>query len=123
VQKATFGQRAIAAIIDWAILLVPSIVLAVLLKSVGQFASLLIGIAYAAYFEGTQNGQTPGKKMQNIRVVPNAGGQMDPGKAIIRYICKIVSSIPCGLGYWWMLWDKDKQTWHDKLSSTSVVAA
>jgi uncharacterized RDD family membrane protein YckC len=25
------------------------------------------------------------------------------------------------LGYFWMLWDREAQTWHDKLASTVVV--
>ena len=33
------------------------------------------------------------------------------------------SSSLCYLGYLWMLWDKDKQTWHDKIVSTVVVRA
>ena len=123
-QKASFGQRLIAAIIDWLVLLIPSIVLSVIGGRTGGYGlSTLLGLGYAVYFEGTKNGQTIGKKMQNIRVVPKAGGSMDPGKAVIRYVCKIVSAIPCGLGFFWMLWDKDKETWHDKLSSTTVVTA
>ncbi len=27
------------------------------------------------------------------------------------------------LGYLWMLWDPEKQTWHDKLATTVVVPA
>ena len=27
----------------------------------------------------------------------------------------------CYLGYFWMLWDGEKQTWHDKLATTVVV--
>ncbi|MEC8486226.1 MAG: RDD family protein, partial [Actinomycetota bacterium] len=25
------------------------------------------------------------------------------------------------LGYLWMIWDKDRQTWHDKVAGTIVV--
>ena len=31
------------------------------------------------------------------------------------------SGIPCFLGYFWMLWDSEKQTWHDKMAITVVV--
>ena len=120
-QKASFGQRAIAALIDGVILFIPTVILIAVGHTAGYLLAMLLGIGYSVYFEGTQNGQTIGKKMQGIRVVPNGGGTMDPGKAVIRYVCKFVSSFLCGLGYWWMLWDQDKQTWHDKLSSTSVV--
>ena len=35
----------------------------------------------------------------------------------------IVSAIPLFLGYFWMLWDKEKQCWHDKIASDVVVKA
>ena len=27
----------------------------------------------------------------------------------------------CFLGYFWMLWDQEKQMWHDKIADTVVV--
>ena len=38
-----------------------------------------------------------------------------------RYFARWLSAIPLLLGYFWMLWDPKKQTWHDKLVSTIVV--
>ena len=32
-----------------------------------------------------------------------------------------VSAIACLLGYFWMLWDKEMQTWHDKFATDVVV--
>ena len=29
--------------------------------------------------------------------------------------------IPLFLGYFWMLWDREKQTWHDKMAGSVVV--
>jgi uncharacterized RDD family membrane protein YckC len=34
---------------------------------------------------------------------------------------KLVSGVALGLGYLWMLWDPNKQTWHDKVAKTYVV--
>jgi uncharacterized RDD family membrane protein YckC len=34
---------------------------------------------------------------------------------------RILSAIVCLLGYFWMLWDKEKQTWHDKFAASVVV--
>jgi hypothetical protein len=31
------------------------------------------------------------------------------------------TSIPCDLGYLWMIWDREKQTRHDKLATSVVV--
>jgi hypothetical protein len=28
-----------------------------------------------------------------------------------------------GLGYFWMLWDEQQQTWHDKIAGTTVERA
>ncbi len=44
------------------------------------------------------------------------------GRAGLRYVGRIASTIPCLLGYFWMLWDSEKQTWHDKIATTVVVA-
>ena len=121
-QKATFGQRFVGWIIDWVMLVIVSIILQLALKTVGAILSILVQIAYSAYFEGTQNGQTIGKKVAGLQVVPKAGGPMDLNKGVIRAVGKIVSGIPCGLGYFWMLWDADKDTWHDKIAGTTVVS-
>lgn len=36
-------------------------------------------------------------------------------------IGKWVSGLVFGLGYFWAIWDKDGQTWHDKIAGTVVV--
>ena len=61
--------------------------------------------------------------MVGIRVVDATTMQpgIGSGRAIGRYFAHFLSAIPCGLGYFWMLWDQDKQTWHDKIVSTKVV--
>ena len=86
--------------------------------------NLLLGLAYYAYLEGSPSGQTVGKRAMSIRVIDFAGGgPIGPGRALIRYLGRIVSAIPCGLGFFWMLWDPEKQTWHDKVVSSVVVKA
>ena len=43
-------------------------------------------------------------------------------RAFFRYlISATISTLVFGLGYWWMLWDKDNQTWQDKSTHTVVV--
>jgi uncharacterized RDD family membrane protein YckC len=34
---------------------------------------------------------------------------------------KYVDSLPIYLGFFWMLWDREKQTWHDKVAGSVVV--
>jgi uncharacterized RDD family membrane protein YckC len=83
---------------------------------------LLIQAAYYVYLEGGSSGATLGKKAMGIRVIDqNVGGSIGYGRALIRWIGRIVSAIPCLLGYFWMLWDNNKQTWHDKFANSIVV--
>jgi uncharacterized RDD family membrane protein YckC len=69
-----------------------------------------------------RTGQTPGRKAAGIKVIDKYTGQpIGPGKALGRYLFSIISGWPCYLGFFWMLWDADKQTWHDKIVNSVVV--
>ena len=47
----------------------------------------LLGLVYYTYLEGTETGQTLGKKALGIRVIDlSAGGSIGFGRAFIRYI-------------------------------------
>jgi uncharacterized RDD family membrane protein YckC len=121
--RAGFWRRFVASLLDGLILgVLYLIVLVVLDEAVAGGLYLLANLVYFAYFEGAAAGQTPGKKALGIRVIDfKTGGSIGYGRAFIRYIGRIVSSIPLGLGYFWMLWDKEKQTWHDKFAGSVVV--
>lgn len=97
-------------------------VLLVAAKGVGYALGLLISVGYFVYFEGGPTGQTLGKRALGIRVVDfDTGGQIGYGRAFIRWIGRIVSGIVIYIGYLWMLWDREKQTWHDKFAGDVVV--
>lgn len=121
--RASFGIRFVAALVDGILLGIVGVILRGILGFIlGNAVGLAVGLGYYAYFEGSASGQTVGKKALNIRVIDFAnGGPIDPGRALIRYLGRIASTIPCLLGYFWMLWDPQKQTWHDKIANTVVV--
>ena len=121
--RAGFGARLVAMLVDVLITGIASTVLQLVLpETLGSALGVLVGLAYYVYLEGSASGQTVGKRALNIRVVDFAtGGPLGPAKAFIRWISRILSGIPCGLGYFWMLWDNEKQTWHDKIAGTVVV--
>ena len=74
------------------------------------------------YFEGGPTGQTLGKRALGIRVIDfQAGGPIGYGRAVVRYLVKTLLSWILLLGYLWMLWDREKQTWHDKAANSVVV--
>ena len=81
-------------------------------------------IGVVLYCKKMAKGQTWGHKATNIRVVDaKTGGNVSAGKAFGRLLLHAVSGWCCYLGFLWMLWDKDKQTWHDKMTGTHVVRA
>ena len=126
-RRASFGRRFVAYLLDSILLaILYGILYAAIGRGVAYGLTLLLGLAYFAYFEGSASGQTPGKRALGIRVYDfgagaGGGGGIGFGRGIIRYIGRLISGIPCFLGYLWMLWDNEKQTWHDKLASTVVV--
>jgi uncharacterized RDD family membrane protein YckC len=123
--RADFWYRLGGFLIDFVVLYVVGLVIGLVFSGnlVSQILiSLAAGIAYSVYFIGSGSGQTPGMHLLNIRAVDAVtGGRVDYGRAFIRYLVGIVSQLPCYLGYFWMLWDPEKQTWHDKASKTYVV--
>jgi uncharacterized RDD family membrane protein YckC len=119
--RASFGTRLVAWLIDWLILVVIVGILYLISKRLGEIGFLL-WLAYLTVFEGRAAGQTPGKMAVGIRVIDfRTGGPIGFPHAFLRAICRIISWIPCALGFFWMLWDREKQTWHDKLATTVVV--
>ena len=85
----------------------------------------LVALVYYSYFEGAR-GQTPGKRVLGIRVVDAGAADGRPigyGRAAIRHLMSYVSGFALLIGYLWMLWDREKQTWHDKVSNAYVVPA
>jgi len=65
---------------------------------------------------------TPGKMATSLRVVDaKTGKPLSIGQAVGRYFAYIVSLLPLGLGIFWIVFDKRKQGWHDKLAGSVVV--
>jgi uncharacterized RDD family membrane protein YckC len=120
--RAGFWQRFGAALLDGIMLGIVNGILTSVLKGVGYALALLISVAYFSYFEGGPSGQTVGKRALGIRVIDfDNGGPLGYGRGAIRWIGRYLSAIPLGLGYFWMLWDPQKQCWHDKLANDVVV--
>ena len=68
-------------------------------------------------------GTTPGKMVFKGKIVDaKTGGRPSKWQCVGRYFGYIISTIPLGLGFLWIAWDKRKQGWHDKMSGTVVVS-
>jgi len=68
-------------------------------------------------------GQTPGKWLVDIRAADKRDGSK-PGlvRMLLREtLGKWVSGCFFGLGWFWAIWDRDAQAWHDKIVRTVVL--
>lgn len=84
---------------------------------------LTIGFGFFGSF-WVRNGQTLGMLAWRVKLVQaGSDAKITWSQALIRYLAAYLSWAALGLGFWWSLWDKDKKTWHDRLSGTRLVRA
>lgn len=72
-------------------------------------------------FFWTRSGQTLGMQAWRIRVQTLDGYRLSWSRSLARFMLSIVSWIPLGLGYIWILFSDERLAWHDKLTETCVV--
>jgi uncharacterized RDD family membrane protein YckC len=75
------------------------------------------------YFVGfwAWKGATIGGTILQLRVVQAQGRLPNFGEAMVRGLSGILSLAVVGLGGLWILWDPDRQGWHDRIAGTYVV--
>jgi uncharacterized RDD family membrane protein YckC len=56
--------------------------------------AFLLEFVYYALFEALWNGQTPGKRLTNLRVIKDSGRPISAFEAILRNLLRIVDSLP-----------------------------
>jgi uncharacterized RDD family membrane protein YckC len=127
-KKANFFARWVALAID------PLIAIVLYFVAIGIFGSLsedlgtvvaiLFPLGYFIWFLFLlRKGLTPGKKLLGLKVINHQTGEIPGfGKMFLREIIgRFLSGLFLGLGYFWALFDKNAQAWHDKLAGTVVV--
>jgi uncharacterized RDD family membrane protein YckC len=88
---------------------------------VGYLATAVL-IFFNYIYSYMRGGQSFGKRFIGVRVVRTDGRPIDYQTAVLRHIVGYPLSILLfGLGVVWMLWDRRRQGWHDKLAKTVVV--
>jgi uncharacterized RDD family membrane protein YckC len=112
-QLAGPGSRFLAWLIDTLIVFLILFVVAVLLFFLGILSSLVGGLSaflfsvaiflvlkfivttfYSVYFEVRWNGQTPGKRALNLRVLGENGTRLNMTQAMIRNLLRALDSMP-----------------------------
>lgn len=128
---AEWGDRVVATLIDFALVLAGWIALYVvglivsavsdtlgsLVFLVGVIALTLVSF-YFGYMEG-EIGQSPGKRLTGLKVVKMDGQLLGGGMGIVRRLAHVVDGF-CFIGYLLPLFDSQKQTLADKIMGTVV---
>ena len=67
-------------------------------------------------------GVTLGHAMLGMEIIKTDGKKVTFGTMFLReFVGKFISLLFFGLGFYWAIWDKDRQAWHDKIADTIVV--
>lgn len=80
----------------------------------------LLSLSFYAWF-WLHGGQTLGLKTWRMRVQGRHGGPVTLWRAVLRFIFAIPSLALGGVGFFWMLVDRDRMTLYDRLSGTVTV--
>lgn len=127
VQFAGFWRRSAAAAIDMMLwMLTISIILGPRYANndffsfeslAGDTVFLVVAVLLWVNFLGT-----PGKLLLDCQVVDAGTGRpVTYQQAVIRCLGYYVSALPFFLGFFWIIWDRRKQGFHDKLANTVVL--
>jgi len=129
-ESATFGRRLTAAIADWCVLVVGIGLLQLFYLSflpptlIPDWRSVwlpwLVGPPIY-WLVMTATGETLGKRGCSVTVVNRQGGPPGLKRAALRELLKLLLLFTLGMGLLWIIWDKQKQGWHDKIAGTYVI--
>jgi uncharacterized RDD family membrane protein YckC len=114
--RAGFWIRAGALILD---LIVVGLVTASLGHAAGKLFFLLLA-SYAAVLWKLK-GATLGGIICGLKVVRLDDRPIDWSVAIVRALGCFISLVVAGLGFIWVAFDDERQSWHDKIAGTTVV--
>jgi uncharacterized RDD family membrane protein YckC len=87
----------------------------------GIFAAVFTYSYYAFFWFFV--GMTIGDAAMGIRIVRTNGKRIGPFRTLVRLFGYVISLIPFGLGFFWILIDDRRQGWHDKLAGTFAIYA
>ncbi|MCD6338182.1 MAG: RDD family protein [Verrucomicrobia bacterium] len=82
-------------------------------------------IVWLGYHAGmwAWRGTTIGGIVCNLKVVRTDGRRVDAATALVRALAGIFSALPFFLGFFWVGWTRERQSWHDKIAGTVIVRA
>lgn len=115
--RASFLERLAAFALDVALVLIAD---GLLNFTRHEGALIVLLLAYHIIFWGWK-GTTVGGIICQLRVVRVDGQPLRFSDALIRGLSSVFSVAALGLGCLWILYDPERQSWHDKIAGTLVV--
>lgn len=85
-----------------------------------QLYLLAVILAYYLYF-WTQGRQTLAMRAWRLLILREDGAPLRAQDALWRIGFAVLTLAPAGLGLWWMLFDRDRLTWYDRLAGTRTL--
>lgn len=120
---ASIWKRFWAFMIDLAVFIVLFIVLAQLLNEFTVSLILLVIIwLYYALSESSPWQASLGKRLMGLKVVDKRGRRLSFSKATKRLFLRLVTNVAFYVGFFTAAFDKHKETLHDKMSHSFVIA-
>ncbi|MFZ5495327.1 MAG: RDD family protein [Verrucomicrobiota bacterium] len=120
--RAGFWIRVAAALLD---LVLVAIVFNLLKDILGWFVKFggSIPLWFAVYHVvmWATKGTTIGGIICGLKVVRVDDRPLDWGVAVVRALGAFLSLALAGLGFIWVAFDDEKQSWHDKIAGTTIV--
>ena len=120
--RAGFWIRLAAAVLD-AILVAIAIAFLDHLPLIGWIVGGYFPLWYAVYCVSMWKwkGTTIGGIVCGLKVVRLDDRPIDWGVAVVRALGGFLSLAVAGLGFIWVAFDDEKQSWHDKIAGTTLV--
>lgn len=83
--------------------------------------TLIIAVLLKIVLDAELRG-TPGLHLMDCLLVDmRTGGAITLGQSVKRTLGTLLAILPALLGIAWMIWDRHKQGWHDKLGDAVVI--
>lgn len=114
--RAGFWPRMGALALDAVLILI----VVQLVSNTGMRAVLSLLAIYAAIMWQLK-GTTIGGSIVGLKLVRTDGRPIDWATAIVRALGCLLSLAIAGLGFLWIVFDGERQAWHDKIAGTAVV--
>jgi uncharacterized RDD family membrane protein YckC len=122
---AGFWIRFLSYIIDYIVLIIPSIIMKYIIDKRYIIINILVGFIlmwlYYALMESSKYQGTLGKMILNLKITDLNYNKISFEKATLRFLGKFLSIITFGIGFLMIGFTEKKQGLHDKISNCIVI--